>query len=90
MAKRDGSSTIIKGARLICRAVEKYGTGGLTGNAPPEFIAAVLALHAACVVFKAMDDNPAFRDVTPGQAWDDLPPAGYSEGPGGGGGGTVQ
>ena len=88
--KRDGSSTILKGARLICRAVSRYGTGGLTGNAPPEFIAAVLALHAACAAFKALDDNPNYRDTTPGQAWDSLPPAGYSPGNGGGGGGGVQ
>jgi hypothetical protein len=72
--RRDGTSTILRGARLICGAVGKYGTTGLASSAAPEFVAAVLALHAACTVFNALDNNPSERDtVEPGVGDDSTP-----------------
>lgn len=70
--RRNGASSILRGSRIICRAVEKYGTVGLVGY-PAEFIAAVIALKAACTVFRSLDDNPAEADFTPGGPGDAAP-----------------
>lgn len=64
----NGSSTIILSARRICRMVGKYGTGGIaaaTSNTPA-YLAAVVALVAACQVWEALDDYPGQIDQTPG------------------------
>lgn len=73
-SKRDGVSSILKGSRLICRMVGRYGVVGLAGY-PPEFVAAVVALNAACAVFKALDDNPSESDATAGGPGDGVFPS---------------
>lgn len=58
----DGTSTILAGARLICRAVGKYGTARFAARTTPEFAAAAAALAAACMAFEALDDYPGEVD----------------------------
>lgn len=64
----DGSSTIIRSARQICRMVGRFGTAGIanaTSNTPA-YAAAVIALVAACQVWEAIDDYPGEIDQTSG------------------------
>lgn len=76
MARRDGSSTILQGARLICRMVGKYGTSGFASRyEDPTFTAAVAALAAACMAFDAADDYAGLIDQTPPQGPEDEVPA---------------
>jgi hypothetical protein len=64
----NGSSTIIVSTRRICRMVGKYGTGGIASatSSHPAFLAAVIALVAACQVWESLDDFPGEIDQTPG------------------------
>ena len=53
-----GVSSILKGARLICRIVGRFGTIRLAEKTSPEFAAAVGALVLACQALEALDDQP--------------------------------
>jgi len=59
----NGTSSILKAARIICRMVGLYGTGGLSGSTTPAFAAAVNVFVAACQVLEALDDQPYVVDL---------------------------
>lgn len=61
---RNGSSTIIKMARIICRMVGLYGLAGITRRTTPQFALAVEALNIACRAWEALDDQPGETDGT--------------------------
>lgn len=72
MARRvTGVSSILVGARLICRMVGRYGTARLATATTPELAAAVTTLVVACQAFDALDDYPGQIDqsgpVRPGE-----------------------
>lgn len=74
MAKRDGSSSILTGARLVCRMVQRFGTTGFQARyEDATFTAAVAALAAACMAFDALDDYPGQVDYTDPQGPEDHP-----------------
>jgi hypothetical protein len=60
----DGVSTILQGARLICRMVGRFGVAGLVTRTTPEFAAAVEVFVAACIAFEALDDYPLEVDAS--------------------------
>lgn len=53
-----GVASILKGARLICRIVGRFGVARLAEKTTPEFAAAVSTLVAACHALEAIDDQP--------------------------------
>lgn len=53
-----GVASILKGARLICRIVGRFGVARLAEKTSPEFAAAVNALVLACQVLETIDDQP--------------------------------
>lgn len=63
--KRDGTATILKGARLICRMLGLYGVTGFAARTTPQFAAAVVALELACTAFDALDNYPGEIDAVP-------------------------
>jgi len=71
----NGVSSILVGARLICRMVGRFGTAALETATTPELAAAVIALVAACQAFEALDDFPGERDRTEGELPEDEPGA---------------
>lgn len=76
MAQRNGSSTILKASRTICRMVGLYGiTGFASRYQDAAFTAAVQALVTACNAFEALDDYPGQIDQTPPTGVEDEPPA---------------
>lgn len=76
MAGRDGSSSILRYSRGICRMVGLYGLAGFAQRYNnPNFTAAVQALVTACQAFEALDDYPGQIDQTPPTGVEDEPPA---------------
>lgn len=72
---RDGSATIIRLARKICRLEAVWGAASLATRTTPEFAAAVSALSSACRAFELLDDYPGERDNTaPLRPGEDGPP----------------
>ena len=74
MAIRTGASTIIKAAKIICRMIGLFGTRGLQEATNSSFVAAALALVAACQAFEAADDHPFAIDTTAPFGPEDVPP----------------
>jgi hypothetical protein len=76
MAGRDGSSSILRYSRGICRMVGLYGMAGFNQRYQNAgFAAAVVALVAACQAFEALDDQPGQIDQTLPTGVEDEPPA---------------
>lgn len=73
---RNGSSTIIKASRLICRMVGTYGVFGLSEKTDPAFVAAVNGLVVACNAFTALDDFPGQVDRSAPYTSEDTMPVG--------------
>lgn len=69
-----GTSSILAGARIICRMVRKFGTAGLAARTNADFADAVVALEAACAVLEAADDWVGQIDFTAGFGPEDEEP----------------
>lgn len=75
-SSRNGSSTILKASRTICRMVGLYGIAGFSQRVNnPQFTVAVQGLVVACQAFEALDDYPGQIDQTPPTGTEDEPPA---------------
>ena len=61
---RNGASTILALTRKICKMVGLFGTRGILAATNPGFVAALVALVAACEAFEALDDFPGEIDAT--------------------------
>lgn len=57
-----GLQSILRGARLICRMVNRFGLSGLDNWTSEEFKTAVGALVVACEALDAADDFPGAVD----------------------------
>lgn len=71
----DGVSTVLRGARLICRMVGRFGTAGLAARTTPAYTAAVIAFVTACQVFEALDDEPGEIDNNAPYGTEDFMPS---------------
>lgn len=60
----DGTSSILRAARTICRMTGRFGTAQLGTRVSPEFRDAVGLLVTACMAFDALDDFPGEIDAT--------------------------
>jgi hypothetical protein len=60
----NGVSTILAGARLICRMVGRFGVGPLEAAFGSELADAVTALVVACEALRAADDQVGQIDQT--------------------------
>ena len=69
----DGTSSILKAARVICRMVGLFGVARLGANTSPAFAAAVSTFVLACQALEALDDQPYVRDRTAPFAAEDTP-----------------
>lgn len=69
-----GTSTILKGARLICRGVAKFGTVRLSADTSAAFAAAVNTFVAACLALEVLDDRPYVIDPTAPRGPEDVTP----------------
>lgn len=69
-----GTSSILAGARLICRMVRRFGTAGLAARTSADFATAVVALEVACAALEAADDWVGQVDFTAGFGPEDEEP----------------
>lgn len=67
----DGTSSILKFSRGICRMVGRFGVVGFGSKTTPAFQAAVVALVAACQAFEALEDQPGEIDIGGGDGPED-------------------
>jgi hypothetical protein len=68
-----GTSTILEGARLICRMVGRFGTALLSADTTPEFAAAVGVFVLACQALELVDNEPYVIDREEPLGAEDVP-----------------